>query len=123
MLILLSKYGDYKKLGTKPPEEVKNGTQQYKQDSDKIFSWFQGRTEECPNNENGFAPTSLDVLYDDFKTWAQDESFDKKDLPPKKKIREELNKLQEKSTYKAQWGKNCRNGTQNSPKYNFKISI
>ena len=123
MLILLSKYGDYKKLGTKPPEEVKNGTQQYKQDSDKIFSWFQGRTEECPNNENGFAPTSLDVLYDDFKTWAQDESFDKKDLPPKKKIREELNKLQEKSTYKAQWGKNCRNGTQTSPKYNFKISI
>ena len=86
MLILLSKYEDYKKLGTNPPEEVKNGTEQYKQDSDKINSWFNGRIEECPNNENGFAPTSIDVLYDDFKNWAQDENLDKKDLPSKKKL-------------------------------------
>ena len=121
MLILLSKYQDYITNGTNPPEEVINKTSNYKQDSDKINGWFHSSIEECDLDENGKAPTSLDVLFENFKMWACEEGFEKKDLPPKKEIKEALNKFQEKSTHKAQWGRDGRNGTQNSPKYTFQI--
>ena len=120
ILMLLSKYRDYKELGTNPPEEVSEGTIQYKQDSDIITNWFNSDIEECAFDDDGVAPTSMDTLYDCFKMWCQSEGFDKKDLPPKKKIKDALIKYQEKSTHKASWGKNSRNGTKGSPKFTFK---
>ena len=119
MLTLLSKFQDYTEMGTNPPEEVKEGTNQYKQDSDIITNWFNSDVEEC-ELVDGLAPTSMDTLYECFKDWAQGESIDKKDLPPKKKIKEALLKYQEKSKYGLSLGKNSQNGTKGSPKFTFK---
>ena len=119
MLTLLSKYRDYTNLGTSPPEEVKNGTKQYKQDSDIITNWFNSDIEEC-DLIDGVAPTSMDTLYECFKEWCNSEGIDKKDHPPKKKIKETLIKYQEKSKYSISFGKNGRNGTKSSPKFTFK---
>ena len=58
MLTLLSKYRDYTNMGTSPPEEVKDGTKQYKQDSDIITNWFNSDIEEC-DLVDGVAPTSI----------------------------------------------------------------
>ena len=64
----------------------------------------------------------MDTLYENFKTWCTDEGIDKKDLPTKKKIKDALIKYQEKSTYKAEWGKEKRNGLKQSPKFTFRTT-
>ena len=119
MLTLLNQYQEYTRIGTNPPEEVKDGTNQYKQDSDIITNWFNSDVEEC-DLVDGVAPTSMDTLYECFKEWSTNEGIDKKDLPPKKKIKETLLKYQEKSKYGLSFGKNGRNGSKGSPKFTFK---
>ena len=121
MLTLLSKYTDYIENGTNPPEEVFKETSQYKQDSDIITNWFNSSIEETEPID-GIAPTTMDTLYDNFKEWCLSEGIDKKDAPTKKKIKEALIKYQEKSTYKAQWGKDKMNGNKNSPKFTFRTT-
>tara|TARA_Y100000389_G_scaffold170184_1_gene177008 strand:+ start:2380 stop:5166 length:2787 start_codon:yes stop_codon:yes gene_type:complete len=121
MITLLSKYQDYTKHGTNPPDEVISKTSQYKQDSDIITNWFHSSIVECEPID-GLAPTSIDTLYENFKTWCTDEGIDKKDLPTKKKIKDSLIKYQEKSSYKAEWGKEKRNGLKQSPKFTFRTT-
>jgi len=118
ILTLLSKYQGYLENGTNPPYEVKAGTESYKQESDIITSWFNSDIEEC-EPVDGKAPTNLDTLFDYFKEWCANEGIDKKELPPKKKVRDSLISLQEKSKHKAKWGKDKMNGLKQCPYFTF----
>ena len=59
MLKLLKTYIEYKKLGTEHPEEVINGTDEYKLENDIISSWFNQDLEECGLNDEGMAPMHI----------------------------------------------------------------
>ena len=121
MITLLSKYKEYIDQGTSPPEEVKQGTETYKETSDIISSWFNNDIEECDLDDDGKAPTHIDTLYEYFKVWCNNEGINKKEVPLKKKLRESLVKLQEKSKHGGQWGRKERNGPKNSPSFTFKL--
>ena len=128
ILKLLSHYKIYSEIdpatnkprGTDPPDEVKRGTDQYKAESDIITSWFNNDIVECELNEDGIAPTHIDSIFDWFKEWCSNEGL-KKNIPPKKKVREAMIKYQEKSEAGATWGRNKANGTKNSPYFTFKL--
>ena len=120
MITLLSKYKEYLDMGTSPPEEVKKETEEYKETSDLISSWFNNDVEEC-DLVDGKSPTHIDQLYDCFKEWCTNEGINKKEIPLKKKLRDALIESQEKSKYGGQWGRKERNGPKNSPSFNFKI--
>ena len=120
MITLLSKYKEYIEHGTNPPEEVKQGTEAYKETSDIISSWFNNDIEVC-DLEDGKAPTHIDTLYEYFKVWCNNEGINKKEVPLKKKLREALIKLQDKSKHGGQWGRKERNGPKNSPSFTFKL--
>ena len=120
MMILLEKYKEYTELGTKPPEEVKEGTEKYKETSDIITNWFNGEITVC-DYEDGKAPTHMDMIYDWFKDWCGKEGINKKEIPIKKKVRDTLIIKQEKCKHGASWGRNQKNGPKNSPLFNFKL--
>lgn len=120
MMILLDKFREYTEMGTKPPEEVKEGTEKYKETSDIITNWFNSELTIC-DYENGKAPTHMDILYDWFKDWCSNEGINKKEIPIKKKVRDTLIKKQEKCKHGATWGRNKINGTKNSPLFTFKL--
>jgi len=129
MITLLSNYKEYSEIiqetgkprGTNPPSEVKAGTEAYKETSDIISSWFNNDVEECDYDADGKAPTHIDDLYSYFKSWCTDEGINKKEIPLKKKLRDSLIKEQDKSKYGGKWGRKEKNGTKNSPSFNFQL--
>ena len=67
---------------------------------------------------------SFDELYDTWERWCDDEGIHPKKRPDKREVKAKLLKLQDKTEYGLQLGKNkkdnCPNGTRNKPKFNFK---
>ena len=116
---LLQKYIDYDKEGTRPPEEVKEETKQYKTSNDIIANWVDDRIVECEEW------STFDELYDDWENYCDDEGIHPRQRPEKKEIKAEFIKMQDKTVYGVVFGKKksdgAPNGTKQKPKFNFKV--
>jgi P4 family phage/plasmid primase-like protien len=116
---LLQKYIEYDKEGTRPPDEVKDETKQYKTSNDIIANWVDDRIGECEEF------STFDELYDDWESYCDDEGINHKQRPEKKDIKVELMKMQDKTSYGLVIGKKksdgAPNGTKQKPKFNFKV--
>ena len=83
-----------------------------------IANWINDDIVECDEF------CSFDELYDAWERWCDEEGYHSKKRPEKREIKMVLLKLQEKTEYGLQLGKNkkddCPNGTRNKPKFNLK---
>ena len=119
MITLLKKFQVYSKEGTNPPKEVKDETKMYKTKNDIIANWATEALEESDEL------TSFDELFDAYEYWCDDEGYPAKQRPNKREVKEELKKMQDKTTYGLVLGKTmsdgCPNGSIKHPKFNFTI--
>jgi len=119
MITLLKKFQVYSKEGTNPPKEVKDETKMYKTKNDIIANWATEALEESDEL------TSFEELFDAYEYWCDDEGYPAKQRPNKREVKEELKKMQDKTTYGLVLGKKssdgCPNGTKNKPKFNFTV--
>ena len=94
-------------------------TKMYKTKNDIIAQWATDALEESDEL------TSFDELYMAYEYWCDDEGYSSKQRPNKREVKEELKKMQDKTTYGLVLGKKmsdgCPNGTKNKPKFNFTV--
>ncbi len=123
---LLEEWMQYDKEGIVIPPEVNNKTKSYRNQNDVVGQWIQQCCEIAPNevSDNGLelAPTSLNDLFYEFRSWCSEQG---QRPPDKKKTKEDLFKWQEKTTYGLSVGRTKRdkrpNGTETYPLFNLKV--
>jgi P4 family phage/plasmid primase-like protien len=126
--ILLPAWRDYDQNGITIPKEVKAKTNEYRNNNDLVGLWIDQNCEVSENiiSPDGmeWAPTSFDVLYDDFCEWCEEEEY--RNRPDKTSVRNALKKWQEKSEYGLNYGKRKSdegpNGYERALKFNLVIA-
>jgi len=128
MCILLKEWSLYNTEGIHIPDEVKEKTNDYRNENDIVGQWISASCDEAPNlvSTDGVtetAPTDINTLHTEFKDWVEEQEIAKYIVPDKKKFKTALLKWQEKSGYGLKIGKNAGdkkvNGTPNDPKFNL----
>ena len=131
MCILLKEWSFYNTEGIHIPDEVKEKTNDYRNDNDIVGQWIAADCEEVPNDVSTdgiteIAPTDLTKLWEGFKAWVEEQEISKNLLPDKtKKFKSALLKWQETSSHGLKQGKNVAerkvNGTKRDPRFNLRV--
>jgi P4 family phage/plasmid primase-like protien len=79
--------------GIKVPYEVTKQTKKYRETNDIIAQFMDAEYELSDNT------TSISQMYNDFKEWYKESSYDKKTIPKKKEFEEKIIKVQKDTKY------------------------
>jgi len=126
--MLFQEWKEYDTHGIKVPHQVKDRTDEYRNENDVVGQWI---TDLCESADNiiatdgvlELAPTERDPLYDSFEEWCEEQG--QKKVMDKKEFTKSLLTWQTRSSYGLKIGKNKAdqkpNGTKRSPRFNLKI--